>query len=576
MVFKWYAYHIVTITIFVIVLILFGYIFKHRKKLGANYFLGILSMVLLWSIAQGLEFSVLDIKHKLIFANIQYIPIMIIPVLYLYLAASFLERDKLLNNKYLPFILLIIPIILNILIWTDSAHGLIRQDIHLELEGIVPTISKKFGLTMLPFAIYNFSITIITISLLLKACLDKAFSFRIQAGYLLIGLLIPTLTTFLNNIGINFYNIDTTIFGFTATGIFLTYAIFRHGLFDIMPIALRHIINEVKAGFIVYDDLFRIIDINPSAINNLNLKKEKITGQSIYEVLSHNPKLLEIIKEKTACKKEVECFSNNETRFFEATIAAIENKNKLRLGWVLQIYEITERKKEEEQLKLDKENALLLYENAEENAFFSELGFLQAQIRPHFLYNTLNVIATLCRIEPEKARELLMDLSNYMHHCFGINYTQKYISFEEELEFVKAYVRIEQARFVNKIAVNYEIQEAEGLMIPPLLLQPLVENAVRHGIRKNEGGGTIDIRVVNKDSFYHIEIEDNGEGMTSEKLEEIQIEGKTEGVGLANIKKRLKMIYNSELIIESSESKGTKISINLPRERGGIYEGSNC
>lgn len=565
MIFYWYPYHLLTILVSIISLSLLGYIFGHRHKIGAYYSLGILCLVLLWSISQGLEFSVQEIRHKMIFANIQYIPITIIPVLYLYLASEFSGKNHLLKTKYFPLLFMIMPLILNILIWTDSYHGLIRQNIYLNMEGIVPTIGKKFGITMLPFAIYNFSLTLVTLILLMKTWMDKHFHYRSQAKYLFIGFLIPTCTNFLHFIGINFYNIDMTPFSFTITGILLTYGIFRHGLFNLVPIALSRIVNEMKLGLIVYDNSLRLIDINPSAVNFLYVGGQHIIGQPVSSAFAHVPELVYVINQRCNCKKEISYCGDNSGTFFEVNVTRIENQKGINLGWMAQIFDVTERRIEGDRLKQDKENAMLLYKSAEKTSISNESAFLQAQIKPHFLYNALNVIAVLCRVNQEKARELILDLSNYMRHSFDFKNLETYIAFEEELEFVKAYVRIEQARFKDRLNMIYEIDDTEGMIMPPLLLQPLVENAIRHGIRKNETGRTVILRVKNMQENYLIEIEDDGAGMTPERLEAIHQEKGGSGVGLANIQKRLKMLYGTQLFIESRQGKGTKVVIILPK-----------
>ena len=571
MIFHWYPYHFLTIVIALISVLLFGYIFLHRQKTGAWYSLGILCLVLLWSAAQGLEFSVQDIGHKLIFANIQYFPITIIPVLYFYLALSFSRKEHYLKKKYLPYLLLIMPVVLNVLIWTDSCHNLIRKEIYLCIEGIVPTIGKQFGTLMLPFAVYNFSLTVITLFILEKAWRDKHFPYREQAKYLFIGLLIPACTNLLHFLGLDFYNIDMTPFSFTITGILLTYGIFRHGLFNLVPIALSRIINEMKPGLIVYDNSLRLIDINPSAICILCAGGQRIIGQPVTSVFAHVPELVQAIEQRCDCKKEITYNSDNSGTFFEVTVTSIENAKGIRLGWMAQIYDITERKIAEGVLKQDKENAMMLYQVAEKTSISNESAFLQAQIKPHFLYNALSVIAALCRMEPEKARELILDLSSYMRHSFDFKNLETYISFEEELEFVQAYVRIEQARFKDRLNVIYELDDTEGLWLPPLLLQPLVENAIRHGIRKKATSRSVILRVKNMENCYLIEVEDDGAGMTQEQVDRILTENAAAGgVGLVNIRKRLQMIYGTSLMIESDIGKGTKISLVLPKRKDAV------
>lgn len=124
-------------------------------------------------------------------------------------------------------------------------------------------------------------------------------------------------------------------------------------------------------------------------------------------------------------------------------------------------------------LREEKEEAIRIAIDANESSLYNETVFLQAQIKPHFLYNALNVIAPLCRIDSEKARMLIIDLSNYLHHNFIFGNLNKYINFEEELDLIKAYIRIEQARFPDKIKMIGSIDDIKDLKLPPLMIQPL-------------------------------------------------------------------------------------------------------
>lgn len=219
-------------------------------------------------------------------------------------------------------------------------------------------------------------------------------------------------------------------------------------------------------------------------------------------------------------------------------------------------------------MRLEKENAQTLVKSAEVEVLTKETAFLQAQIKPHFLYNAFNIIAVLCLIKPEKARELVLDLSRFLHHSFNSKNQNRLIAFEEELDFVNAYVKIEQARFKDQIEIRYAFKDVDTLMVPPLILQPLVENAIRHGLRKKRGPGVVNLRVEKIEDYYQIEVEDNGAGMSEERILEIMDhkmgEGKEEGIGLYNIQKRLQLNFGSRLVIESQLGLGTKVTYRLP------------
>jgi len=163
----------------------------------------------------------------------------------------------------------------------------------------------------------------------------------------------------------------------------------------------------------------------------------------------------------------------------------------------------------------------------------AELNALQAQINPHFLFNAINTIVSLIRTNPDEARELMIHLGDYYRN--NMQFNKDMISVRDELKHIEAYLKIEKARFGEKLQINYEISHDIDRKIPPLLIQPLVENAVKHGVFPKESCGTVTIRVKNDLEYLHIEVEDDGVGM-SESV-------KGNNIGLSNVERRLKAIY---------------------------------
>lgn len=549
MIYHWYPYHILTIILVLFSLIMLCYVYTQRHKTGGKLSMSLLALVTLWLIAQGLEFAVETLEHKLIFANIQYIPITLIPIFYFFLALDFSRKDRIPEKKSLLPLFLIIPSVLNVLLWSDPWHGLIRQDLRLITAGLFPTVGKTFGPVMIPFALYNFSLTALTLFILGRAWADRSFQHRMQAKYLFIGLLVPMTATLLHLMGIDYHNIDATPYSFAITESLLTFGIFRYGLFDLMPVALSHVFEEMKPGMIVCDREYRLTDINPSARQMLDLKEQNIVGIPVIAAFAHIPELMRVIEKGHSGTEEISYRRGTDQYYYDVTVTELDNDKGISLGWMAQIYDVTERKKE---------------------SISSESAFLRAQIKPHFLFNALNVIAVLCRVDPEKARELILDLSSYMRHSFDLRNLEKYIPFEEELDFIKAYVRIEEARFKDRLNMVYEIDDTQGLRLPPLLLQPLVENAIRHGIRKSKTGRIVTLRVKNLREHYLIEVEDDGDGMTPKQTEMVLRKQNTGGVGLYNIQKRLEMLYGTQLSIESNPSAGTKVTMLLPKRKETI------
>ncbi|KLU62465.1 sensor histidine kinase YehU [Peptococcaceae bacterium CEB3] len=197
----------------------------------------------------------------------------------------------------------------------------------------------------------------------------------------------------------------------------------------------------------------------------------------------------------------------------------------------------------------------------------AELKALQAQINPHFLFNALNTIVSLVRTDGEKARKLLIQLGEFFRK--NIQRGDKFVTLREELEHIRAYLSIEQARFGDSLKVVERVQpEAEDWLLPALTLQPLVENAIKHGIYPKIEGGTVEIRCWIEEGTLRVMIGDDGVGIRGEKLEEVYLKkndsAQGAGVGLSNVNDRLKYLYGTGLTIDSEPGHGTRVLIRIP------------
>ncbi|MFB3166538.1 sensor histidine kinase [Neobacillus sp. 179-C4.2 HS] len=200
----------------------------------------------------------------------------------------------------------------------------------------------------------------------------------------------------------------------------------------------------------------------------------------------------------------------------------------------------------------------------------AEIKALQAQISPHFLFNTLNTILSLVRVDPSKARKLLVSLSHFLRQNLSVT-TQSITTLEQELRHVKAYLAIEEARFEDKLKVVYDIEEGSLLeTIPPLTLQPIVENAIKHGMKDTERDGMVKISIYKQHQATHVKVMDNGIGMSKDRAKQIcksPIPSETgNGVALYNVNRRLTIMYGdrSQLQILSELNKGTEIGFSVP------------
>ncbi|MDK2955505.1 MAG: two-component system, LytTR family, sensor histidine kinase LytS [Desulfovibrionales bacterium] len=202
----------------------------------------------------------------------------------------------------------------------------------------------------------------------------------------------------------------------------------------------------------------------------------------------------------------------------------------------------------------------------------AEIRRLQAQINPHFLFNSLNTIASFCRTAPQQARELLLDLASYMRQ--SLDSSRGFIPFAEELIRVRSYISIEKARFGDRISYEENVSsDAEFWLMPPLIIQPLVENGVKHGVLGREEGGVVRLTAAVHEDVLYVTVEDDGVGMTAADIamllapENHNGEHLGEGIGLRNCNSRLAHLFGPEhgLSIESELGRGSMVRLSIPR-----------
>lgn len=189
----------------------------------------------------------------------------------------------------------------------------------------------------------------------------------------------------------------------------------------------------------------------------------------------------------------------------------------------------------------------------------SRISTMMSQIRPHFIYNTLGSIEQLCIIDPPKAGELVHNFAKYLRGNFGELDNPKPILMSQEMEHVRHYISIENVRFPD-MTFSFEMN-SDDFHIPALTIQPIVENAIKHGLMKLSKGGTIRVVSYETESHYCVSVEDDGVGFDTDVLLD-----ERKHVGIRNIRGRLKAMVNGTLEIESKEGVGTKVLITIPKE----------
>ncbi|MFB5682304.1 ATP-binding protein [Paenibacillus terreus] len=198
-----------------------------------------------------------------------------------------------------------------------------------------------------------------------------------------------------------------------------------------------------------------------------------------------------------------------------------------------------------------------------------EAAYLQAQIQPHFLFNTLNSLMALGEIDTDRMIKLGEAFASYLRISFNSLNTGRLVELSHELELVKAYLYIEKVRFGDRLSIEWEVEPDIRLYLPPLTIQPLVENAVNHGLLSQQAGGTVRISITRRNDSTLVEVIDNGKGMEQEQVNRLLSAAVSEkgGIGIVNTNRRLKQLYGRGLSIVSQRGEGTTMSFEIPDAR---------
>uniref|UniRef100_UPI00386B9530 sensor histidine kinase n=1 Tax=Ruminococcus sp. TaxID=41978 RepID=UPI00386B9530 len=206
--------------------------------------------------------------------------------------------------------------------------------------------------------------------------------------------------------------------------------------------------------------------------------------------------------------------------------------------------------------------ASIRYQQMQKELYEAKVGVMVSQIQPHFMYNALTSIAMMCKIDPDTAQEATVTFAKYLRGNMDSLKRTNPIPFDQELEHLKKYLYIEKLRFGKKLNVAYDIQ-ATDFILPQLSIQPLVENAVKHGVGMKKKGGTVTIATRETEKAYEVIVSDDGVGFD---VNAPQKEDGRSHVGMENTRRRLKEMCGGEVNIESTIGEGTVATVRLPKE----------
>ena len=317
---------------------------RRRGTRGAGSFIVSMLIVSLWSAGNALEMSSIDINTKLFWANMQYIAYCYSPVALLVLCMQFTGYDRWMGGKK-TLALLVIPTVILMLVWTDSFHGLIRYDIHMDYSGTFPVIVKKYGPGFFVHALYSHAINILAWLMVARTSISRKALYRKQAAALHLGMsliIIPNIM-YITGLGpVGRFDITPAFFG--PAGLIIAWGIFRFGMLDVIPVARATVIETMDAGVMVLDERNRVLDTNPAFEKTIGLNASAVLGRPVEQVCGKIPEIIHACADKSISHSEFTVGVEEVPRTFEMLLSPLNDNSGALIGRLL-LYMISPRER---------------------------------------------------------------------------------------------------------------------------------------------------------------------------------------------------------------------------------------
>lgn len=554
-----------------IMLILYSY--KRKSIPGAKYFIIIVLSMITYDATYIGELNSNEISTALIWFNLEHIPILTEPYFWVLMCLDYTRMSrkymKIFKGSMIPCL-----VFFYITFFTNNFHHLYISKFEFVSNGYFNILVYKKEIIFFALITYITICGLISTFLYVRGYIQSTRLHKYGYVIMVIASFFPWGAVYLNLTEINFLHVDLFPLVTIFSGILYLLGIFQHNIFKTLPIATETVYRLDSDGIAIIDITDKIIDVNEAFYKSFPKIKKLPKKYTLYDLIKDNPNL-EGLSNKKKIKYSIDV--NSVSQYYSAELTEIVTDNNISIGKILYIKDITLFIEHEKQLK----NIAL---NAMKQSELNELSFLQAQIKPHSLNNTLSIIASMITREPEKAKELVINLSEFLINCYKIDTSSHMILLNDELEIINTYVKIEKARFMNRLnfqIINYNVP---NVYIPRFSLQPLVENAIKHGILKKIEGGNVVVEIRSGNNKLFLQIKDDGVGIAAEKIQAL-LNGHEEnqGIGIINVHRRLLKYYGTGLDISSIVGKGTTVSFSIPLEkisesleRSEYFDKDNC
>ena len=335
----------------ILLLVLAVYAFAHRGPRGVSAFGNVMLVTALWVIIYGIGFICQAEAGKIFWAKLEFMTIIALPVAWLLFAVHFTNHSHLVK-PYSIVILLIGPVITASLVWTNELHWLVWQPYQFFRHGELLLPNIRHDAWFWVHTAYSYLYIVTGSLLIIRSIVQNREMPRQQSWFLVIGLLFPFLANALYLLNLNpFPGVDLTPFAFSGSGILLFIGIFRFRLFDIVPVAHREVIQNMRAAVMVIDDQNQVMFLNNMARELLEIRDKIAAGKPLRDLTQHHYTIFDRFEDTYDCKTEIEVLIQKQKRYFDLNITALYDFRDRLIGRLVTLYDITERKQFENSLQ---------------------------------------------------------------------------------------------------------------------------------------------------------------------------------------------------------------------------------
>lgn len=546
----------ICVTVLLAASIIFGFFLiayarKWKTLPGARYFILLTVAIILVNATYIGELNSDTMEAALFWSGVDHLFLPFHPYLWLMMCIDYTRVAR--HKRLIRNTLLLFPAFYYAVFFTNRTFHFYIRKYYFVSNGYFPVLVSDKGPG---FLIILAAITVIgaaCITLYVRGYLRAAKLYRGSYLLLIIASIIPWGSIYFNITNSTFLQIDYYSFVMIITALIYLFGLFRYHLFSTVPIETETVYQLSDDGIALISSDGTVTDVNGTFLRLYPDMKRLTDETTLRSFLARHDEFGGLSPEKP----EVRFRSAGDAgRYYSAKLTGISSGNGIHVGDILQVKDITLFVEYQNQLKQ-------LAEAATEQAETNELSFLQAQISPHFINNTLSAICSLISRDDEAAKELVVGLSEYLISCYRIGNSSPMDTLSHELEAVDTYMKIVTARFGGRIGFTAQIDAPVDTELPRLVLQPLVENAVRHGVQPKRDGGTVSLRAETEGDFVRFEVIDDGVGIDPARIPSL-LSGSDDrqGVGVINIHKRLLKYYGEGLNITGEN--GTCVTFRVP------------